>query len=974
MKPEDAIALFLGAGKRPWTDFETAPVKASRQLHVNANDIARGRMIDEWAAEQTRVKAVSDHLEAQKRRPLVPYGQTMKPETSPPSDAPSATAWDGPQQWKGPTLPEAMTGGVLMGGLGMMGGALGRAAWKPLLALDIGNAAHAVTSKLTGHDENIVPPSEFKYGMRLPETLLGYGDSPEAGVGELMGFFSGVSPLRALERPIAAGIRSMKPRVPESNRLEYWKDVPQFAGGGVVGNFKFMTPERLQRLVNEFGYVAGTPRSKGALGSISAINFLKGTTTSEQNLARIYSEAGNFRPEDFQQEHQYPFLLTRPDAREITGHEGRHRIAAALKKNEGRDFDLPIVLRDSEASNWDAWKNVRGMLGGQDFGSIGRGSPVLVGGTEPIDYGNEEQLRRFLIPDARQNFADGGLAKAAQWALPALTKAWAPSVVKPKGGQWLTGSVENALRGLKIGSTADAVNAVRNIRPELSEAEALAFINSPLPEEGRTAINNWVEGPLTKYVKTRMASPEDEVRRLADEGTLHSTPGVGNEMLGRKARSEAGMPIENTATTDLGRSWENATDLLVNPNTFRFAVPAGINYNAPNAKELQNGALRKLGGEYAVQNPDAKIYGINRNTAIGLGFDHLVDELKNALDPNSGLPRHLMLTPDAVKNMSMEKAVRRVADINAWRAVQQAEANQQIAGGPGQALVREYPHSDTVPNPKGLRWVELKKSEALPEGWSFKPGEGEYEGHDWYFDPEGKAHNALSDPRHADLEKQLRYEGDTMGHCVGGYCDDVISGNSRIFSLRDAKGEPHVTVEVEPNNIRGGVSGNRVDAIRPGTWYEYLAQQQDAENGIDGLLNYITAKHPEVVEKLKQPSIVQIKGKQNRKPNDEYLPFVQDFVKNPPIKDVKQWGDVGDLNNTGLIDMGKYTGNFIQGLMSKDEAVAAVRSLQASGEHPAPSLQNWIDDLSKNFNPREYAQGGSVHAPDVVKQFLSVQL
>jgi hypothetical protein len=42
------------------------------------------------------------------------------------------------------------------------------------------------------------------------------------------------------------------------------------------------------------------------------------------------------------------------------------------------------------------------------------------------------------------------------------------------------------------------------------------------------------------------------------------------------------------------------------------------------------------------------------------------------------------------------------------------------------------------------------------------------------------------------------------------------------------------------------------------------------------------------------PSILQIKGKQNRKPNDEYLPFVQDFIRNG------KWSDVRDLENAGM--------------------------------------------------------------------------
>jgi len=51
-----------------------------------------------------------------------------------------------------------------------------------------------------------------------------------------------------------------------------------------------------------------------------------------------------------------------------------------------------------------------------------------------------------------------------------------------------------------------------------------------------------------------------------------------------------------------------------------------------------------------------------------------------------------------------------------------------------------------------------------------------------------KAKEALADA--------LKYEGEVMGHCVGGSCPEVESGRSRIISLRDAKGEPHVTLEV----------------------------------------------------------------------------------------------------------------------------------------------------------------------------------
>lgn len=48
-------------------------------------------------------------------------------------------------------------------------------------------------------------------------------------------------------------------------------------------------------------------------------------------------------------------------------------------------------------------------------------------------------------------------------------------------------------------------------------------------------------------------------------------------------------------------------------------------------------------------------------------------------------------------------------------------------------------------------------------------------------------------------DNDLKQEGEVMGHCVGGYCGMVRSGETTIWSLRDSKGEPHVTFEMKPN-------------------------------------------------------------------------------------------------------------------------------------------------------------------------------
>jgi hypothetical protein len=48
----------------------------------------------------------------------------------------------------------------------------------------------------------------------------------------------------------------------------------------------------------------------------------------------------------------------------------------------------------------------------------------------------------------------------------------------------------------------------------------------------------------------------------------------------------------------------------------------------------------------------------------------------------------------------------------------------------------------------------------------------------------------------------LSLEGNIMGHCVGGsnYCNAVNKGTTKIISLRDKKGFPHVTIELAAND------------------------------------------------------------------------------------------------------------------------------------------------------------------------------
>lgn len=81
----------------------------------------------------------------------------------------------------------------------------------------------------------------------------------------------------------------------------------------------------------------------------------------------------------------------------------------------------------------------------------------------------------------------------------------------------------------------------------------------------------------------------------------------------------------------------------------------------------------------------------------------------------------------------------------------------------------------------------------------------------------------------------LDSEGKRMGHCVGSYASRVEGGGTKIFSLRDKKNEPHITIEF------------------------------DTDDGV----------------------ILQIKGKQNRPPVEEYWKYVAKFLELPFVKNIE---------------------------------------------------------------------------------------
>lgn len=527
-------------------------------------------------------------------------------------------------------------------------------------------------------------------------------------------------------------------------------------------------------------------------------------------------------------------------------------------------------------------------------------------------------------------------------------------VVKPKGGNWLAGSVERVVDPMKTRVVGrDPAAQLRDL--DASYAQNLeagtamnegAFARERARLEPDIAMNRWLDTKLGKYIKNEMATPEDPLRALAERGITHAEIQPTSYNVA-SPRSFAGFPEEGMAKSPEAKLWEDKSDTFVNQ-----LMASDITSQYPKTIE-ENSWLLKVP-------PETRVYDMLRGADDDLGFGHLVDELKNAINPESGLPAALRLKYSDLEKVTVPQAVERVAKINDWRAAQKVEADMARAMNPATQVVKEYPE-------QGFKWVELRQPKEtgkkvsvekpemdLPTGFderqarevaqdmAFDDGleEGTQAFNDavrGHMDAFARTKTVNMDESYKALEDALKYEGETMGHCVGGYCPDVVEGRSKIYSLRDKKGQPHVTIEVQP----GKRTGERAVAYR-----ELLPENYAAKYGDDSDL---------------LPEIVQIKGKGNKAPKEDYLPAVQDFVRSG------NFGKVGDLKNTGLIDIQDPSAVLrALGNVSPERNIEkSIQNFNAAVE-TAPNAQRYMSlDEMRNFlggaaSPEGFSHGGLV--------------
>ena len=273
--------------------------------------------------------------------------------------------------------------------------------------------------------------------------------------------------------------------------------------------------------------------------------------------------------------------------------------------------------------------------------------------------------------------------------------------------------------------------------------------------------------------------------------------------------------------------------------------------------------------------PDQYVHTLSgTNITERLGLNHVSDVLMEDLQSGK-------LKPEQLNQMSIEKAIRRTAEYDAQKAKEMAKANaQSIEGMP---VPKQYDD--------GYKWVELKHE---------------------------------TDP--TKTKSALKSEGEMMGHCVGNYCPEVESGEIKIFSLRSPDGKSHATIEARPQFSMTLWRNANLDAINSNPklkQYDFNMNSLDNDHKYGYRMterDYVTEMTKEMkklgINPVEPPSYMelhQVKGKQNKRPDEKYQKYISDFIKNNPTK--HEIVDVHELDNTNLMNVQDIADT---GLVNKD--------------------------------------------------------
>lgn len=405
-----------------------------------------------------------------------------------------------------------------------------------------------------------------------------------------------------------------------------------------------------------------------------------------------------------------------------------------------------------------------------------------------------------------------------------LAAAGAAGVMKPKGGMWHPDSVPRL-----AGPLADSLTFYPNLGVG---AAAVRAPGEPL-HFGETWANNAVTKWLNKEAGTASDRAKDIV--LPNGQTLES---VTDQAFGSRRAGDY-------ASADAARSAKYG--LRTVSSASQAAIP-GLN------KLIKEGkvSLDEPVYQVATENFDRQYGHQGDNVAYSASvlsdyLSHVGDYLKSLnLTPEKlqqyDLPRAMLeatandarIAAQALKDFTKPNPAR-IADSQAVPVyegksypIEMAPARKFSFNKDGS--IRQMQEIDLPAGEMQYTWREFKLQDSLTEGQMKRVRETRPEDYpnksdqdaisagygNKYIALDGKGKPIVDNfsetlasgatPQAAHLAGQLAQEGNALGHCVGGYCADVLSGASRVIALHDQLGRSYATVELKPgkNNFATG--------------------------------------------------------------------------------------------------------------------------------------------------------------------------
>jgi hypothetical protein len=418
--------------------------------------------------------------------------------------------------------------------------------------------------------------------------------------------------------------------------------------------------------------------------------------------------------------------------------------------------------------------------------------------------------------------------------------------VKPKGGRF-------------VGHETSSGQFIDSVDELIQSGELMPDTRSELkiPMQSRKALNDWMQTKLARYIRSDMATENDQFVKATDQGKkLHLHENIDERLAPMDVghtRVMEGFPRKGFAKTELGQKVEAQIDSSLFPQTVGQMERYELH---PTARYLQDEA------------PFTRVYQPGYNLSERMQFPKMMEGMEDMLSTEKNfkaygefstpIPEEYHLTPEKLQGMSPVQASEKVAMFNQWR-----DRERQV-----QAAKYLDKYGNTYKKyDNGRKWIAMD--------------------------------DLAEEPQQAELVQQAG--------CLGGWCtvDEAHamengSGDNRLHILFDEKAVPRVQLTVTKTTPTAYDFIEHMD-------YDQIANFQNKH----GNLNYLPEEQIQATPEYQawaraqdnSERITEIKGQFNARdlvkdPNSyKYLREVQDFVKS------KDWGAVTNLDGINMINL-----------------------------------------------------------------------